>query len=265
MKNKRLKLLFLILIGLVLAVFSQRQPEDNSGRQPYTPEQIVKLTNIARGLSTEDPPALRYSFVLSKAAQNKADDMASRSYFAHALDGESAWKFITEPYAMAGENLAIGFTNSADMVFAWLASPGHRDNILNPEFTEIGIGVARTADKKRWIVVQEFIRPLPKPLPELPHKAKIGVASYYSYRIGDYDSSTHLVAAARDFPRKSTVRVTNLDNGNTVDVLITDYGPEKAVHPDRILDLSPKAFSILSGNGTRAGLLKNVSAELVKK
>lgn len=93
---------------------------------------------------------------------------------------------------------------------------------------------------------------------------KSGVASYYSYRIGDYDSSTHLVAAARDFPRKSTVRVTNLDNGNTVDVLITDFGPDKKIHPDRILDLSPKAFSLLSGNGTRAGLLKNVSAELLK-
>lgn len=184
--------------------------------------------------------------------------MASRHYFAHEINNESTWQFISLPYEKAGENLAVGFTNPEKMMFAWLKSPGHRDNILNPDFTKIGIGIARDGDN--WIVVQEFLRPAPKINPN----AKFGVASYYSYRIGDYDSSEHLVAAARDFPRKSTVRVTNLNNGNTVDVLITDFGPELARHPDRILDLSPKAFSILSGNGTKAGLLKNISAEIIK-
>lgn len=108
-----------------------------------------------------------------------------------------------------------------------------------------------------------MLRDIQRPAKINPN-VKFGVASYYSYTIGDYDSTTHLVAAARDFPRKSLVLVTNLDNKNTVIVKITDFGPELARHPDRILDLSPRAFSILSGNGTSAGLLKNISAELVK-
>lgn len=259
MKNKKLPyLLCTLAILLFLRLRLNQLPKDFGNQPPFNPEQIVSLTNVARSLTTEDAPALQYSPALSKSAQAKADDMASRHYFAHEINNESTWQFISLPYEKAGENLAIGFTDPEKMMFAWLKSPGHRDNILNPDFTKIGIGIAR--DGNNWIVVQEFLRPVPKINPN----AKFGVASYYSYRIGDYDSSEHLVAAARDFPRKSTVRVTNLDNGNTVDVLITDFGPELARHPDRILDLSPKAFSILSGNGTKAGLLKNISAEIIK-
>jgi len=62
-----------------------------------------------------------------------------------------------------------------------------------------------------------------------------GKASWYSYKGGDF-------AASPDFPKGSKLRVTNLDNGKTVDVTINDFGPDRIKHPDRVVDLDKKAF-----------------------
>lgn len=85
-----------------------------------------------------------------------------------------------------------------------------------------------------------------------------GVASWYDYtfnpdgttrecrtRAEDCYSEHWMVAAMRDVPRRTWVTVTRLDTGESVKVKITDYGPEFAVHPDRIIDLSSLAFSKL--------------------
>lgn len=219
----------------------------------------MALTNLER--SVANVKELRYSFVLSKAAQGKADDMASRHYFAHAYADEPFYRFLQAEkinYSKAGENLATNFLSASVMVDAWLNSPGHRQNLLNKDYTEIGIGIAKDGD--HWVVAQEFTAPAPK----VAENAKFGAASWYSYTIGNYDSSTHLVAAARDFPRKSQVLVTNLDNGKQVTVLITDFGPAKDIHPGRILDLSPKAFETIADGDKSIGILHNIRAELVK-
>lgn len=71
-----------------------------------------------------------------------------------------------------------------------------------------------------------------------------GVASYYDYTLASgWSSKGHYVAASRDFERYSFVRVTNLENGKSVDVKITDYGPDESIYPERIIDLSSTAFS----------------------
>ena len=62
-----------------------------------------------------------------------------------------------------------------------------------------------------------------------------GKASWYSYKGGDF-------AASPDFPKGSKLRVTNLANGKTVDVIINDFGPDRIKHPDRVVDLDKKAF-----------------------
>jgi cell division septation protein DedD len=105
---------------------------------------------------------------LDNAAQAKANDMAARNYWSHDTpDGQSPWTFFTAAgyeYQTAGENLAYGFDTSLNTVNAWMNSPGHRANILNTTYTEVGFGIANAADYQgtgpETIVVAEYASPL---------------------------------------------------------------------------------------------------------
>lgn len=108
------------------------------------PAEIIALTNTERtdnGVGTLEENAL-----LDSAAQAKADDMAANDYFSHVgPDGKTPWQWIDESgyvYQYAGENLAVRFVDSSDVVNAWMASPTHRANIVKPVYTQIGVGVA---------------------------------------------------------------------------------------------------------------------------
>jgi hypothetical protein len=109
------------------------------------PGEVIALTNGER--TKVGDGAVSENTLLSLAAQNKAQDMAARGYFSHTgPDGKEPWAWISEAgytYRYAGENLAVRFDESADVVNAWMASPTHRANIVKPVYTEIGIGVAQ--------------------------------------------------------------------------------------------------------------------------
>ncbi|MEX0931059.1 MAG: CAP domain-containing protein, partial [Candidatus Paceibacterota bacterium] len=109
------------------------------------PSVIVTDTNKEREADNLVP--LQRNTLLDVAATLKAQDMAEGQYFDHySPDGVSPWHwFDTAGYDFvhAGENLAIYFTDSSEIVDAWMNSPAHRDNILNNNYREIGIGVAR--------------------------------------------------------------------------------------------------------------------------
>ncbi|HMQ02012.1 MAG TPA: CAP domain-containing protein [Candidatus Doudnabacteria bacterium] len=143
-------------------------PAATSLAAPITTENIVNLTNIAR--AEHGMAELKTSSLLAKAAQNKADDMLARQYFAHNTpDGQTPWSFIKAvgySYTTAGENLAIDFTQAENIQAAWMNSPGHRANILNKNFTEIGIGIAKGIydNHQTTIVVQMFGNPLVAPV-----------------------------------------------------------------------------------------------------
>jgi len=129
------------------------------------PSVLVDRTNDTRseyGLNT-----LKINERLVEAAQAKANDMASRSYFAHnSPDGKTPWYWISQSgynYLYAGENLAVNFSDSVNVHNAWLDSPGHRANIVHQHFTEIGIAMADGIYEGRptTFVVQMFGRPVP--------------------------------------------------------------------------------------------------------
>src|SRR3989338_5704392 len=108
-----------------------------------TNARILQLTNEERmnnGLG-----ALKMNESLVKAATEKAQDMIDNDYFAHiSPTGVTPWFWIQRnnyAYTVAGENLAIDFVQAEDVVDAWMASPSHRDNILQPDYVETGIGV----------------------------------------------------------------------------------------------------------------------------
>lgn len=109
------------------------------------PAVIVDLTNDER--TEVEAPSLLRSNVLDDAAQRKAEHMAKYGYFAHySPDGISPWYWFDEvgyDYVHAGENLAVHFTDSKEVVAAWMKSPLHRDNILSGNYTEIGVGTAK--------------------------------------------------------------------------------------------------------------------------
>ncbi len=106
---------------------------------------MIALTNDER--SQNSIGGLTENSLLDAAAQAKAADMAAKGYFAHVgPDGKEPWAWITGAgydYQYAGENLAVRFTDSSDVVNAWMASPTHRANIVKPQYTEIGVGVAQ--------------------------------------------------------------------------------------------------------------------------
>ena len=127
---------------------------------------LVDLTNSNRLSQNIDP--LTYSPTLAAAAQLKANDMASKGYFAHTSpEGKTPWYWFKEgnyQFLYAGENLAVNFVDSEDVVVAWMKSEGHRANILNGRFTEIGIAIApgKYNGRESIYVVQLFGRPTPQ-------------------------------------------------------------------------------------------------------
>ena len=109
------------------------------------PAVIIADTNKER--NHEHLGTLTRNTVLDAAAQMKADDMAAKGYFAHYGPGNVApWYWFDKAgysYVNAGENLAVHFTDSDAVVTAWMNSPTHRANIVNPNYTEIGVGTAK--------------------------------------------------------------------------------------------------------------------------
>ena len=103
---------------------------------------VVELTNIERANAGLQPLTLDLQLV--DAAQDHSNDMAQDDFFSHTgADGSTVGSRVTDTgyqYSTVGENIAAGQTTAAEVVEGWMNSPGHRANILNGNFTEIGIG-----------------------------------------------------------------------------------------------------------------------------
>ena len=105
-------------------------------------EQVVKLTNEKRranGLSE-----LKLNWELSRVARYKSQDMHDNKYFSHTSPVYGTpFKMMSDfgiSYRAAGENIAMGQTTPQAVVNAWWNSEGHRANILNASYTQIGVG-----------------------------------------------------------------------------------------------------------------------------
>jgi hypothetical protein len=108
---------------------------------------------------------LKISPLLDKAAQEKVNDMARRGYFSHiSPDGKKPWYWLDlvgYKYRYAGENLAMDFSESEEVIKAWMDSLGHRENIVKKNYTEIGSGVATGTYQGKIVVyaVQFYASP----------------------------------------------------------------------------------------------------------
>lgn len=128
------------------------------------PNVLVDLTNTNR--LTNGLSVLKINPLLEEAARLKAEDMVEKGYFAHtSSEGVTPWDWMGKAgyqFSYAGENLAVNFFDSQDVVTAWMDSLSHRLNILNGNFTEVGIATARGVFQGREsvFVVQMFGRPV---------------------------------------------------------------------------------------------------------
>lgn len=159
----------LLALLLSLSTFGVLKPGILGIISSIEPQKVVEETNgarISRGLSP-----LKESEKLKEAAQKKAQDMVEKGYWAHISPvGRTPWDFMREQgysYSTAGENLARDFSDVGSMISAWLASPSHKENLLNKDFSEIGIGVAQgqVGGKDTIFVVQMFATPAPTIVP----------------------------------------------------------------------------------------------------
>lgn len=153
-------ILFFILLQVGFSIVSYSKPGVLGISGNIDQKILIELTNKERqkmGLTS-----LSENSALDKAASLKAQNMFTENYWAHfAPSGKTPWDFILGAgykFTFAGENLAKNFTNSDDVVKAWMASPTHRDNLLNSKYQDMGIAVEEGIldGQKTILVVQEF-------------------------------------------------------------------------------------------------------------
>jgi uncharacterized YkwD family protein len=123
-------------------------------------QQVVNLVNKER--AAVGLPALKVNNKLAGVAEKKAEDLRNKNYFAHNSPTYGSpfdmMKQFGITYTAAGENIAKGQKTPEAVMNGWMNSPGHRANILNSSFTEIGVGYVTDSNGTTYWV-QMFIRP----------------------------------------------------------------------------------------------------------
>ncbi len=128
-----------------------------------TVNEIISLTNKERVEKGIQP--VRLNEALTTAAMKKARDMMAKNYWSHNTpDGKDPWYFISQAgytFSFAGENLARNFSDSTSVVNAWMASPSHKENLLDERYQEIGVAVLEGfyGNYDTTLVVQMFGTP----------------------------------------------------------------------------------------------------------
>lgn len=140
---------------------ASRAPASMSS-SPAMAARALELVNRARARGAQcgkqsfgPAPPLSLSGTLDGVALGHATDMAVHDYFEHQdLSGESpADRVRAAGYheKLVGENIAYGPQSVEEVVKGWLASPGHCENIMDPRFAQMGIGLAPGRASRRGL------------------------------------------------------------------------------------------------------------------
>lgn len=158
--------LMMLQIGFSLPILlfsgSSKLPNEIAS-QPLSAQTVLEETNRAREANQLPPLSLDPRLVMT--AHDRAEDILSNKHFTHFIPNEkSPWQWLENHnyrYEQAAENLAIHFKDPKEVVTAWLESPGHRQNILNPELENIGLTVMpyKKGNKISYLIVQIMAQP----------------------------------------------------------------------------------------------------------
>jgi uncharacterized protein YkwD len=159
-----------LLLSLAQGLSAKRLPSLQSVGGSYLPDlerTVFQYTNEVR--QRNGVPTLTWETSLRDVARAHSADMLVRNYFSHnSPEGRTPHERILAgcrfPLSMTGENIWMGTGGqrgdtrqlARHVVDNWMSSPGHRSNLLRPEFTDIGVGAA--ANGKEVQVTQVFIR-----------------------------------------------------------------------------------------------------------
>jgi uncharacterized protein YkwD len=158
MKQKKYKLIYLAC--LLVAFTSVFATSEKATASQITSQKITELVNESR--EQEGFRDLKTNEILNGIAQAKLNDMVENKYFAHTSpNGLTPWYWFEKnnyDYKYAGENLAMNFSTAESQHKAWMDSPTHKKNIMNPLFLEIGVavGAGEINGKTVLLSVQEF-------------------------------------------------------------------------------------------------------------
>ncbi|MFA6466375.1 MAG: CAP domain-containing protein [Patescibacteria group bacterium] len=161
-----------VVIKVTIVVFALSFPVQAWLSPDILAQQAKKIVTLTNNIRNElGINQLKENQVLNQAALNKAQDMLLNQYFAHVSPDDRAlrhWLYdLSYNFRFAGENLAIGFSDANDVVAAWKESPTHYSNIIDPDFTEIGVGVV-SGDYNGYettLIAQYFGDPYAKVVP----------------------------------------------------------------------------------------------------
>ncbi|CAM3882733.1 S-layer homology domain-containing protein [Alkalicoccus chagannorensis] len=136
------------------------EPQGETDTAQEMAEDILHYTNMAREEHGLDP--LEQNLGVEEAAMHKAEDMVVHDYFDHVSpeygDHSDLLAYFDIEYLHSGENIARGQSSAEEVVDAWMDSEGHRENILNPDYTHLGAGYHAAEDGTPYYV-QLFLRP----------------------------------------------------------------------------------------------------------
>ena len=141
-----------IILPLIIFIFSvtslaaaQSKWKNSTEVSANFAQEVLELVNIERAKEHLKP--LKLSVAMNHYAQIRAKEITKK--FSHTRpSGYSCFTVIPKPYKTVGENIAAGQRSAQEVVQAWMDSPGHRANIMNPKFEELGMGYLYLPDSK---------------------------------------------------------------------------------------------------------------------
>lgn len=123
--------------------------------------EVARLVNVQR--ANAGLHQLKLNWQLCRVARYKSADMANKGYFSHQSPTYGSPFQMMESFGLrfsaAGENIAYGQRTPAEVMNAWMNSPGHRSNIMNGTYSEIGVGLARNSSGVCYWT-QQFMKPM---------------------------------------------------------------------------------------------------------
>lgn len=153
------RLILILFLVLSCGIYAPVLADDARNR---TIDRMLKHVNLQRAMNGERSLILNRR--LTDAAQKHAEDMVRRDFVAHqSPDGRGLQDRMASagyPWRVIAENVAAGLSSPESTTESWMTSPGHRDNMLNREYTEAGIGYATPAQGGKrpryahyWVIV----------------------------------------------------------------------------------------------------------------
>lgn len=132
----------------------EQEVEDNVTDSDFSKEQLEVLEIVNKERASNGLKPLTLNKELSKVATVKSQDMVDKGYFDHTSPTYGSpfdmMKAFGISYKTAGENIAKGQKTPTEVMNDWMNSSGHRANILNSKFTELGVGIAKDSNGKLY-------------------------------------------------------------------------------------------------------------------